>query len=146
MTNGNNGEKIEKNNKYYGSKIEIEFCKFLQEYKIRYIREVEFKWLEKYRYDFYLIDYDIIVELHGIQHYQSVDVFGGMPAYQKRKITDALKEIKAKENGYIFLSISYKRIENTNQYKIIILRKILELTKNCNKRIKYKSYIKHNQQ
>lgn len=128
-----------------GSKIEVAFANFLNEYKIRYIREVEFKWLEKYRYDYYLIDYDIIVELQGIQHYESVEAFGGMPAFRKRKIADKLKRSAAIENGYTFLSISYSKIENTNQFKIITLRKILELTRNCIKRKGYTKQIKYKQ-
>lgn len=114
-----------------GSKIEIEFVKFLNEYKIRYIREIEFKWLERFRYDFYLIDYDILIELQGIQHYESVDVFGGDDGFKKRKRIDKLKKNKAIEHGFTFMQISYKQIENTYQYRIIVLRKILELTKHC---------------
>lgn len=134
-----------KTNEINGSKIEIEFVKFLNEYKIRYIREIEFKWLERFRYDFYLIDYDILIELQGIQHYESVEVFGGDEGFKKRKRSDNLKKRKANEYGFTFLQISYKQIENTYQYRIIVLRKILELTKHCVKRIGYRKEIKHYQ-
>lgn len=141
MLNGN----VNKNSNINGSKIEVAFVKFLNDYKIRYVREVEFNWLSKFRYDFYLVDYDILIELQGIQHYESIDAFGGMPGFKKRQRSDKLKRMKAIQNGYTFLAISYLKIENTNQFKIIVLRKILELTRNCIKRKGYTKEIKYKQ-
>ena len=116
---------------YNGSKIEIIFAKFLDEYHIRYWREVEIPELSKCRYDFYLIDYNLLIELQGIQHYEAVADFGGNVEFEKRKKLDKVKSIKAKQNGYNFLTIKYDKIENTTQYKVITLREVLKLTNKC---------------
>ena len=41
----------------------------LDELHINYIPEKTFDWSDNKRYDFYLTDYNIIVEMHGKQHY-----------------------------------------------------------------------------
>lgn len=54
------------------------------------------RWCMNYRYDFYLCDYNIIIELHGRQHY--ID----SPPYQSlefQKKNDKEKEKLAIENG-----------------------------------------------
>jgi hypothetical protein len=43
---------------------------FVQEYKLPNIHY-------KFRYDFYLPDYRLLIEFHGIQHYHPVGYFGG---------------------------------------------------------------------
>lgn len=45
----------------------------LSELKIEYIRELskkDFEWCGSYRYDFYLPKYNMIIEVHGKQHYE----------------------------------------------------------------------------
>lgn len=116
---------------YKGSKIEIIFAQFLDEYKIRYWQEVEIPELSKCRYDFYLIDYNLLIELQGIQHYEAIADFGGIVEFERRKELDKLKLIKAKKHGYNFLTIKYDKIENTTQYKVITLREVLKLTNKC---------------
>lgn len=40
--------------------------------KVKYIKELscaDYSWCGKYRYDYYLIDYSTIIEVHGNQHY-----------------------------------------------------------------------------
>ena len=31
----------------------------------------------KFRYDFFLPDYNLLIEFHGKQHYEPVEIFGG---------------------------------------------------------------------
>lgn len=46
---------------------------FLQQLNVQFISEYNKKhapWIGKYRYDFYLPDYNCIIEVHGAQHYE----------------------------------------------------------------------------
>lgn len=115
---------------YKGSSIEIAFAKFLDEYRIRYKREVEIPELSKCRYDFYLYDFDLLIELQGVQHYRPVEDFGGKEEFKRRKRLDKLKKDKAKDNEYNFMAINYKDVEST-VYKLKVLRKLLTLCNKC---------------
>lgn len=46
--------------------------RILDDLKLKYITQLNksiFKWCKNYKYDFYLPDYNMIIETHGIQHY-----------------------------------------------------------------------------
>lgn len=48
------------------------FISILEQLHINYLYQIskkDFSWIGKYYYDFYLIDYNCIVETHGMQHY-----------------------------------------------------------------------------
>lgn len=66
-----------------------------------------------HRYDWYLQKYNIILELHGIQHYKMQN-FGNLSfdlakkEFENIKIRDSLKKEAAIENGYTYIEISYK--------------------------------------
>jgi hypothetical protein len=68
---------------------------------------VKYEWQKKFddlknvfhlKYDFYLSDYNAIIEIHGIQHYEPVENFGGMEAFLKNKYRDEIKLQYAKDN------------------------------------------------
>ncbi len=89
----------------------------LNQLNIEYEKEKEFKWCKNRRYDFYLSDYNIIIEGHGLQHYK--------PEFERinnKKIrtfleeqnNDKYKQEKAKENkinNYIIIDCRYSEIE-----------------------------------
>lgn len=56
-----------------------------------------FSWVQSYRYDFYLPDYNAIIETHGIQHYQTKSD-KWITSGEQQKI-DKEKMVLAKENG-----------------------------------------------
>lgn len=58
-------------------------------------------------YDFYLPDYNILIEYNGEQHYKPIDFFGGIPSFNKQLLHDRLKSEYADNNGYNLLSIRY---------------------------------------
>ena len=82
----------------------------LDQLQVKYIRELtksHFSWCDKYRYDFYLIDYNIIIETHGMQHYK--DTKFGRTLVEEQE-NDRIKEKLAKENGiteYIVIDCRY---------------------------------------
>lgn len=67
--------------------------------------------LKRYKFDFYLPDYDIAIEYQGEQHYKDKKGFWEpLEAIQKR---DEIKRNFCKEQGIELLEISYKDYSNT---------------------------------
>lgn len=56
-------------------------------------------WLSPQRYDIFIPSLNIAIEYQGIQHFQSVDFFGGEEGYRHRIALDEKKRIKSKNNG-----------------------------------------------
>ena len=51
---------------------------FLNVSKVKFIHQLSkttFSWCGNYRYDFYLLDYNCIIEVHGLQHYEPSKFF-----------------------------------------------------------------------
>jgi len=72
-------------------------------------------------FDFYLPNLNMCIEYDGIQHFKSVDFFGGDEEFKKRKLHDNIKTQYCKDVNIILLRISYK--ENT-------LEKLIQNLKN----------------
>ena len=69
-------------------------------------------------YDFYLPNYNTLIEYQGEQHYISKDYFGGNKQLEKQQYHDKLKHDYAINNGYILLEPTYKldTQEKINKY------------------------------
>lgn len=102
--------------KFYGCPVcdESHGEKYIRNYldknHIEYIPQKKFKNLKDklyLSYDFYLPDYNILIEYQGIQHYQAEDYFGGKKQFEKQQYHDNLKREYAKENGYKLLELKY---------------------------------------
>ena len=66
-------------------------------------------------FDFYLPDYNLLIEFDGIQHYEIRGHFGGYDGFVDTKIRDTIKNIYCKDNNIDLLRIpywDYKNIEN----------------------------------
>lgn len=82
----------------------------LKQLNIKFITQFskkEAKWCKKYRYDFYLPDYNCIIETHGMQHYQ----------YSGFKLRSLEEEMKNDENKKTLAEL------NGCQYYVIDCRK-----------------------
>lgn len=66
-------------------------------------------------YDFYLPDYNIIIEYNGIQHYQPVEYFGGKERFIKQQQTDEIKRKWCKEKQIKFIEIPYIDFNKINK-------------------------------
>lgn len=80
---------------------------------IHQLSSVNFKWVGRYRYDFYLVDYNTIIEVNGDQHYNSRKNFSRKNK-RKEKENDNNKYLLAKKNGinnYIIIDASVSSIE-----------------------------------
>ena len=87
---------------------------FLDQLKIKYEREYSSKWSKNKRYDFYLFDYNMIIECHGMQHYEKgFDTCGGK-TLQEEIQNDEYKKQLALKNGideYIVLDCRESNLE-----------------------------------
>ena len=65
-----------------------------------------------YSFDFYLPDYNLLIEYQGQQHERSVDFFGGKEKFEAQKEIDRKKKEYAQSNHYDFLEIWYRDYDN----------------------------------
>lgn len=70
------------------------------------------KFKKKLPFDFYLPDYNLIVEFDGIQHYEMIEHFGGYDGFISRKIRDTIKNIYCRNNNIDLLRIPYWEFDN----------------------------------
>ncbi|MFM2394324.1 MAG: hypothetical protein RLZZ546_2306 [Bacteroidota bacterium] len=59
-------------------------------------------------FDFYLPDKNTLIEYNGIQHYEPVEVFGGLEKYKNQSFNDTKKLIYCIKNKINYLEISHK--------------------------------------
>lgn len=83
---------------------------YLDEHNIKYESQKRFHDLKDktyLSYDFYLPDYNTLIEYQGIQHYKEKEFFGGKKQFEKQQLHDKLKRKYAKNNGYKLLELKY---------------------------------------
>lgn len=99
---------------------------FIQEYKIPNFN---------FRYDFYLPDYNILIEYDGALHFKAVEHFGGEAHLNLTKYRDLMKNRLAKKYGYRLIRLKYLDINNLElqllkkisiTYRYIYKNKLLE--------------------
>jgi len=75
-------------------------------------------------YDFYLPELNTCIEFQGIQHYESVKLFGGEPALIECKIRDDIKEKYCNKNNINLIKIKHDdNIEKILKEKLSIIIK-----------------------
>lgn len=72
------------------------FISLLTQLNINYKTHISFSWSANKQYDFYLPDYECIIEVHGEQHFRNT---GRGRTLDEEQANDTLKEKLAKENG-----------------------------------------------
>jgi hypothetical protein len=117
------------------SNLEGEVRNFLINHNIIFEQEKTFEWL-KYRkklfLDFYLPEYKIAIECQGLQHFISVDLFGGEDFYNQTIKRDKTKFELCYEHGIKILYFS--NALNYYPYEVIttyaeLLKRIREFDK-----------------
>ena len=68
-----------------------------------------------FRYDFYLPEYNMLIEYDGALHFKAVEHFGGEAHLNLTKYRDLMKNRLAKKNGYILLRIHYRMFKQLEQ-------------------------------
>ncbi len=79
--------------------------KYQKEYVITDIYNNES--MQKFRFDFYLPDNNIIIEYDGEQHFTAIDYFGGKEGLKKTQRRDKIKTNYCIDNGITLIRIPY---------------------------------------
>ena len=78
------------------------------------LSRVDFGWCEDYKYDFYILSLNMIIETHGKQHYTSDFSRAGGRTLEEEQENDRLKKELALSNGideYIVIDCRYSELE-----------------------------------
>lgn len=98
---------------------EVATGKWLETHNIAFEREYSFKDLigdgGKLRFDFKIKDKPIVIEFQGVQHYMSVEHFGGESQFKKQIRYDNIKRAYCKKHGIKLIEIPYNYI-NMDDY------------------------------
>jgi very-short-patch-repair endonuclease len=108
----------------YESKGELRIKKYLDENKIKYVREKTFNNCKNklpLHFDFYLPQKSLLIEYDGQQHFKPIKFFGGENNFKIGQNNDKIKNNFAKDNNIDLLRIKYDQINNIEQ----ILKNIL---------------------
>lgn len=92
---------------------EFELFKLVKKYFSDAIFQYSPEWLFPQRFDIYVPSTKVAFEYQGIQHFQSIDFFGGEEGFRKRKILDKKKKEKCELNKVILIEWLYD--ENLNK-------------------------------
>lgn len=63
-------------------------------------------------FDFYLEDYDVLIEYQGEQHFEPIKYFGGIEKFKKQIINDSIKKYYCIENNIKLIQIPYWEFDN----------------------------------
>ena len=91
------------------SKGEVAVALILKKYKLNHIREYKIKPYS-YRYDFYLPEFNIFIEFNGIQHYNPVEIFGGIEGLESIKKNDEIKKQLVRDNQGKLIILTYSSL------------------------------------
>ncbi|MFJ3388908.1 zinc-ribbon domain-containing protein [Lysinibacillus sp. NPDC086135] len=109
----------------------VMYC-LLKNLNVKFKYEKTFTWSQAKRYDFYISSHDMIIEMHGIQHYVQTNRKRAR-SLQEEQENDRLKEQLAKDNGidhYIVIDARYSEFEYIrNSIKNSKLNDMLDLNK-----------------
>ena len=107
------------------SRGEKKIMQFLENNKIFFISQYAPSWNtnRRYRYDFYLPTCEMIVEYHGIQHYEEVDFFRG--TLKDRQKNDKIKQEQARKRKIRYIIIPYWDYENIEKILAEVLTQTL---------------------
>jgi len=92
------------------SKGEKEIMSYLSTNNVIYIHEKIFDdcvYKNKLPFDFYLPEYNTCIEYDGIQHFESIDFFGGISVLKDTKKRDKIKNEYCENNNIKLLRIKY---------------------------------------
>lgn len=85
-------------------------CDLLDLAGIKYIREHTYpdcKHVKLLKFDFYLPDYNVLIEFDGEQHYKVVPLYGGEDGYKIRVLRDEIKNEYCKSHNIPLLRIRF---------------------------------------
>lgn len=84
------------------------------------------EWLNGQRFDIFIKELNVAIEYNGIQHFKSIDFFGGDEGLAKTQFLDNQKRERSLKNGVKIFNIDYNQDFNDSFSKLIILLKNLQ--------------------
>jgi very-short-patch-repair endonuclease len=96
------------------SKAESKTRRILLKNKIKFVSQKTFnqcKYKIKLRFDFYIPNMNLCIELDGRQHFESHEFFGGEITFKERKLRDKIKNEYCKENNIKLLRVPYTKFD-----------------------------------
>jgi len=104
-------------NESKGEKILMNYFKNNEIYYIRQKKFINCIDINELPFDFYLPYYNVCVEFDGLQHYKSIDYFGGKKTLEYIKKHDEIKNSFCKNNNIKLIRIKYNEniIEKINE-------------------------------
>ena len=93
---------------------------FLNKKNIKYETQKTFPGcvdVNQLRFDFYIPEYNTCIEYNGIQHYKSINHFGGDTSFEQRQINDNIKLNYTIDNEIPFIIIPYNISNKEDIYK-----------------------------
>ena len=103
--------------KKFKSRLELEIEKFLIANNINFISQKVFKDISNLKFDFYLPDYNIILEPGGEQHFIPIKRWGGEEKFKRYQKYDLMKYNYCLNNGITILY--YFRFGDKSVYSIL---------------------------
>ena len=79
------------------------------------------------RFDFFLRNFNILIEYDGEQHFKANPFWGGDKAFQALVENDRRKDVWAKENGFQLIRISFR---DEDKIEEVLTSSILMKTEN----------------
>lgn len=113
------------------SKGEKRISELLDNWTIRYIREYKFSDLKSprgkpLRFDFYLPDFDLLIEYQGHHHYRPINKYKrAKVSHEKTVIHDKIKSEYVKNKNLKLVCIPYTLYDQLDSLMIKIIRKLL---------------------
>jgi len=104
------------------SKAESDFEEILKLNNVKYEKEKKYpdcKNIDCLRFDFYLSDYNLLIELQGEQHYKKGRYKNAIEKFERTKINDNIKKEYCKQNNIKLIEISYKNFKKEEYLKIL---------------------------
>jgi very-short-patch-repair endonuclease len=98
------------------SKGESIIAQLLNTLEIQSVRQKKFedcknlkvgRYCSRLSFDFYLPEFNAVIEYDGLQHYKPVKRFGGEETFKKTQIYDEIKNKYCKDNGIKMIRIPY---------------------------------------
>ena len=114
------------------SKGEDKIIRLLRASNIKFEREKTFADLRggKFRYDFYLPLYNILIEVDGEKHFKQVKVFQKTRSdFLKQQENDRRKNSYALANNIPLIRIPYWELDNLNNFSDLFQKKFLVVSK-----------------
>lgn len=105
------------------SSLEYQTQKYLDELYIKYEYQKTFeycKYKHLLRFDFYLPEFHMCIEVNGKQHYESIEYFGGDKTFKLQQKRDKIKQEYCIQNNIILITIPHYEFNKNQNYKTYI--------------------------